>query len=47
MDLSPRYSGIDTVKYDVYMCTKCGYAAVAREFPNLNAKQKQNRKQEM
>ena len=47
MDLRPRYSGIDTVKYDVYMCTKCGYAAVAREFPNLNAKQKEAVKEEI
>ncbi len=47
MDLRPRYTGIDTVKYDVYMCPKCGYAAVAREFTNMSPRQKQMLKDEV
>ena len=47
MDLRPRYTGIDTVKYDVYMCPKCGYAAVAREFTNMTPRQKQTLKDEV
>lgn len=42
LDLRPRYTGVDTVKYDVYMCPSCGYAAVAREFTNVTPLQKQN-----
>lgn len=41
-DLRPRYSGIDTIKYDVILCTCCGYAAVSREFTNVTSKQRQN-----
>lgn len=40
-DLRPRYLGVDTVKYDIYMCPHCGYAAVAREFNNVTPKQRQ------
>ena len=32
MDLRPIYEGVDTIKYDVYMCPHCGYSAVSREF---------------
>lgn len=41
-DLRPRYSGVDTIKYDVMFCTHCGYAAVSREFNNVTSKQRQN-----
>lgn len=41
-DLRPRYSGVDTIKYDVLFCTYCGYAAVSREFNNVTSKQRQN-----
>lgn len=41
-DLRPRYSGVDTIKYDVIFCTHCGYAAVSREFNNVTSKQRQN-----
>ncbi len=41
-DLRPRYSGIDTIKYDVLLCPHCGYASVAREFSNVTTKQRQN-----
>lgn len=41
-DLRPRYSGIDTIKYDVLLCPHCGYGAVSREFNNVTAKQRQN-----
>lgn len=47
MDLRPRYTGIDTIKYDVYMCPKCGYAAVSREFPHMTLLQKKNIKDEI
>ena len=40
-DLRPRYQGVDTIKYDIYMCPHCGYAAVAREFNNVTPKQRQ------
>jgi len=39
-DLRPKYSNLDTIKYDVYMCPYCGYAAVAREFTNVTPKQR-------
>lgn len=38
-DLRPRYSGVDTVKYDVVMCPNCGYSAVEREFQNISDRQ--------
>lgn len=41
-DLRPRYSEIDTIKYDVQFCTNCGYASVLREFNNVTSKQRQN-----
>lgn len=46
-DLRPRYSGIDTVKYDVWLCPHCGYAAVSREFNNVTPKQRQIIRQEI
>lgn len=39
-DLRPRYSGVDTVKYDVCMCPYCGYASTIREFNNVTPKQR-------
>ena len=24
-DLRPKFEGVDTLKYDVLLCTKCGY----------------------
>lgn len=41
-DLRPRYSGVDTIKYDVLFCPTCGYSAVSREFNNITSKQRQN-----
>lgn len=38
-DLRPRYEGIDAVKYDVMLCTKCGYAALSRFFPSITSGQ--------
>ena len=38
-DLRPRYVGIDAVKYDVMLCTKCGYAALSRFFPSITSGQ--------
>lgn len=35
-DLRPRYKGIDTLKYDVSSCPKCGYTAMSRYFSHLS-----------
>lgn len=34
-DLRPKFSGIDPLKYEVVMCSSCGYAAVSRYFNDL------------
>lgn len=34
-DLRPRFENIDTLKYDVYACPYCGYAAMGRYFEHL------------
>ncbi len=34
-DLRPRFSNIDTNKYDVASCPYCGYTAMKRDFPHL------------
>lgn len=39
-DLRPRFHYIDTNKYDVTFCTKCGYAALNKEFVHLSVGQK-------
>lgn len=39
MDLRPRYEGIDPVKYDVYVCDKCGYSSLSRYFKNMTSPQ--------
>ncbi len=38
-DLRPKYEGIDANKYDVQLCTECGYAALSRFFPNISSGQ--------
>lgn len=38
-DLRPRYEGIDAQKYDVLLCSTCGYAALTRFFPHLTPTQ--------
>lgn len=38
-DLRPKHEGIDSVKYDVQLCNKCGYAALSRYFPNVTSGQ--------
>jgi len=35
LDLRPRFEGIDTNKYDVASCPKCGFTAMHRYFGNL------------
>ena len=37
MDLRNVYDGIEPLKYDVILCPKCGYAALARFFPNVTS----------
>lgn len=38
-DLRPRFEYIDTTKYDVSSCPKCGYTAINRYFPHLSSVQ--------
>lgn len=38
-DLRPRFAFIDTNKYDVSSCPKCGYTAINRYFENLTGGQ--------
>lgn len=38
-DLRPTYEGIDAVKYDVHLCSKCGYTALSRFFPSITSVQ--------
>ena len=38
-DLRPRFSHIDTLKYDVVSCPKCGYASISRGFEGLSLAQ--------
>ena len=47
MDLRPLYEGVDTIKYDIYMCPHCGYAAVSREFNNVTPSQRKLLKSEI
>jgi len=35
-DLRPKYQGVDALKYDCIVCTKCGYASLSRYFNYLN-----------
>ena len=39
MDLRNVYEDIEPLKYDVILCSKCGYAALARFFPNVTTVQ--------
>jgi hypothetical protein len=39
-DLRPNYEHIDTIKYGVYACPHCGYAALMRDFDHLSTSQR-------
>ena len=39
MDLRNVYEDIEPLKYDIILCQKCGYAALARFFPNVTSAQ--------
>ena len=39
MDLRNVYDGIEPLKYDVILCPKCGYGALARFFSNVTSVQ--------
>ena len=39
MDLRPRFEHIDTNKYDVASCPRCGYTAIHRYFQHLSSLQ--------
>ncbi|MCR5255419.1 MAG: DUF2225 domain-containing protein [Acetatifactor sp.] len=38
-DLKPKYEGIESVKYDVILCTACGYAALSKFYGTLMSSQ--------
>lgn len=38
-DLRPKYSGIDSIKYDAIVCPHCGYAALSRYFGYMTSAQ--------
>lgn len=38
-DLRPKYSGIDSIKYDAIVCPHCGYAALSRYFGYMTTAQ--------
>lgn len=38
-DLRPKYQGVDSLKYDSIVCTKCGYAALGRYFNYISGPQ--------
>ena len=39
-DLRPRHKYIDTIKYDIVLCPKCGYSAMEGGFSGISALQK-------
>lgn len=39
IDLRPVYSLVDGAKYEVYQCSFCGYAGLAKSFARLSTKQ--------
>lgn len=39
LDLRPRFEHIDTLKYNVYFCPHCGYAALQRYFDHISSLQ--------
>lgn len=39
IDLRYRYEGIDSVKYDLITCTRCGYTALNRYFSTISTAQ--------
>lgn len=39
IDLRYRYEGIDSIKYDVVTCPRCGYSALLKYFPMTTAAQ--------
>lgn len=39
-DLRPRFKFIDTLKYDITSCGKCGYTALNKDFPHLSTGQR-------
>ena len=38
-DLRPKYQGVDSLKYDSIVCSKCGYAALGRYFNYISGPQ--------
>ena len=40
MDLRPRFYYIDTLKYDICACPKCGYTAMSRYFDSMSSLQR-------
>lgn len=46
-DLMPRYQNINPLFYDIYICPKCGYAAMSRFFNNIKEHQAELIKQKI
>ncbi len=42
IDLRPRFQNIDSLKYDVLMCSHCGYTALSKLFNQLSAREIRN-----
>ena len=47
LDLRSRYEQIDMLKYDIVMCPRCGYAALARFFDSVTSVQVKNVKEKI
>lgn len=39
LDLRPRFKDVDTIKYNVCSCPRCGYSAVHKQFIHLSPRQ--------
>lgn len=47
LDLRPRYTGLDAIKYNIVFCKKCGYAALASAFSHISSMQRKLLKEEV
>ncbi len=47
LDLRPIYAPVDPAKYEVFICPRCGYAALRRKFGMVNIKQAERLKEKV
>lgn len=47
LDLRPKYSGVDAIKYDIVLCKKCGYAAMSSSFAHVSPLQRKMIKEQV